>query len=171
MHAETDKLWQGFLVYIQPWDDERKRFEKGYGHSKIYTGVCRWDYISIMIRSIGSPHRYSTKVIQCEVAAELVCHARLLKVDDVRFKSMNWSSRHCILFVLDDDANHDEGDAIFDNVRNIHDGSGIAALDEDDDVLAPILGKRDCLRHRWRHCGWSLSTLSNKCTLVTLDSE
>ena len=88
----------------------------------------------------------------CEVVAKLVCHASMLRCDDITIKGLNRSYRQCALCDLTslDDGNHlllqcpacqVEREQIFDDIKIIPDGSGMVALDNERDVLALPLGK------------------------------
>ena len=52
--------------------------------------------------------RHPNMIRQCETMAKLVCHASMLKSDDVRLKGLNRSHRQCPLCKLAalDDVNH-----------------------------------------------------------------
>ena len=96
--------------------------------------------------------RHPNMMRQCETMAKLVCHASMLRSDDVRLKGLNRSYRQCPLCDLAalDDAYHLllqclalqlERNQLFLTITNIPDGTGNIAIEAEDDTLALLLGK------------------------------
>ena len=88
-----------------------------------------------------------TSMKACETVARLVCHASLLKTDDVRLKNLNRSERVCSLCDLyeDDNVRHlvmqcpklqSERTAMFLELRNVGDGYRARVLDNSGDILS-----------------------------------
>ena len=88
----------------------------------------------------------------CETLAKLVCHASLLKSDDVRLKRLNRSSRFCSHCDLseEDNVNHlvlqcprfqDERNAMFVEIHSLRPGNETIFLNGTRDTLGILLGK------------------------------
>ena len=96
--------------------------------------------------------KFPTAMKICETLARLVCHASLLKTDDVRLKRLNRSERVCSLCDLyeDDNVRHlvmqcprlqPERATMFVELWNAGGGSGAMVLDEHGYILSILLGK------------------------------
>ena len=88
----------------------------------------------------------------CETLAKLVCHASLLKVDDVRLNGSSLASKFCTLCDTGqiDDVKHlvlqcpsldGERDSMFLEIRQLPNNLGTNALEGDEDILGTLLGR------------------------------
>ena len=88
----------------------------------------------------------------CEIVARLVCHASLLKADDVRLKRLNKSDRVCSLCDLyeDDNVKHlvmqcpalqPERTAMFRDINVVENRCGKAILADGVNTLSILLGR------------------------------
>ena len=107
---------------------------------------CRyltWWYLSDM---------FPTSMKMCKSLARLVCHASILKTDDVRLKKLNRSERVCFLCDLyeDDNVRHlvmqcpklqSERATMFTELRSRGGGSGASVIDNTGDILSVNLGR------------------------------
>ena len=108
---------------------------------------------------------------RCETLAHLVCHASLLKTDDVRLKRLHRSERVCALCDLyeDDNVRHlvmqcpslqPERAIMFTELRNSGGGSGERALEGHGDILSVLLGRPvDVLTDDQMDAFWLISSL------------
>ena len=96
--------------------------------------------------------RYPQNISVCETLAKLVCHASLLKVDDVRLKGSSLASKFCTLCDLGqkEDVRHLvlqcpifvlERESMFHDIRQLPNNLGINALRENEDALGILLGR------------------------------
>ena len=93
-----------------------------------------------------------TLMKMCETLARLVCHASLLKTDDVRLKRLNRSERVCFFCDLyeDDNVRHlvmqcpklqSERATMFTELRSVGGGCGASVIVNTGDILSVILGR------------------------------
>ena len=135
--------------YAMPKVVKIQKYELGIGHLDIIrrtSSNCMyitWWYLS---------DKYPRMMSMCATLAKLVCHASLLKSDDVRLKRLNRSSRFCSLCDLSEEDNVDhlvlqcprlqaERNAMFVEMRTLHPGSETIFLSGTCDTLGILLGQ------------------------------
>ena len=92
--------------------------------------------------------KYPCAMRSCEIVARLVCHASLLKADDVRLKRLNKSDRVCILCDMyeDDNVKHlimkcPERTTMFREINNVEGRCGKDILSNSVNTLGVLLGR------------------------------
>ena len=95
--------------------------------------------------------RFPMLISVSESLAKLVCHASLLKVDDVRLKGSSVAAKFCTLCDLghEEDLRHlvlqcpafeEERSGMFNEIRQLPNNLGANALDNNADTLGTLLG-------------------------------
>ena len=150
-HQFSKQIWKE-RVWARAWELEDVYWQIQFRVSRNLDIISRvsancnyltWWYLS---------DRFPTSIIICETLARLVCHASLLKVDDVRLKQLNRSDRVCSLCDLyeEDDVRHlimqcptlqPERTVMFTELRHVGEGHGERVMDRSGDILSVLLGK------------------------------
>ena len=150
-HRYSKQVWK-CKVWDRAWNLEDVYW-------RLQFNVCR----SLDIISLSSPDcryltwwylsdKYPQVIRSCEVMARLVCHASLLKTDDVRLKRLNRSDRVCSLCDMyeDDNVKHlvmqcpilqTDRTAMFREINEIEVRSGRDILSNSVNTLGVLLGR------------------------------
>ena len=123
---------------------------------------CRLHRSLDLLENIGCGNRYLTwwyisdkfplQTATCEIMAKIVCHATLLKADDVRLKRSSIAARFCPFcdMAQEDNITHlvmqcprfqQERTSLFEEIRALPDGIGIYILDMERDIMSTLLGR------------------------------
>ena len=150
-HRFDKHTWKS-RVWDRAWDIEDVYWQ-------IQFNVCRSLDIISMTSQRGRyltwwylSDKYPRVMGMCKTLARLVCHASLLKADDVRFKRLNISDRVCTFCDLyeEDNVRHlvmqcpmmqPERSKMFREIRVIEDRYGSAIINNSGDVLSVLLGR------------------------------
>ena len=138
-------------------------WEKAWILEDAYCQVeCRLHRSLELLESLGCANRYLTwwyiadkfsfQISTCQIMAKIVCHASLLKADDVHLKRSSTAARFCPLCDLAHKDNimhlvmhcprfHQERSDLFDALRSIPGGIGIYVLDTERNILNILLGR------------------------------